>query len=288
MPDPIRSVGRPRLEWLETFLAITESGSFTRAAERVARSQSAISLQVRRLEAIVGARLFERDTRHVRLSAAGERLVPQARRALEAADTAIVAARNQPRRSLRIGVPEEYADGLIPGLLDGMGRHDPAVAFEVQCAPSAVLEQRLDAKRLDVAFALADEIARAGTAVFTDPILWLRAPGRGLAAQRPLPVALFDQACSWRNRAIESLESAAIDYRVVFTSASVAGVRAGIRAGFAVGALARSTAGRDLEAIEPAVAPPALPPAALVLLRGAAREVDLAPLLARVRRRLDG
>ncbi len=278
---------RPRLEWLETFLAIAESGSLTRAGERLARSQSAISLQLRRLEEVVGAKLFERDTRRVRLTAAGERLVPQAHRALDAADTAVTLARSQQRRTIRVGVPEEYADALIPGLLDGVSRHDPAIAFEVQCAASGVLEERLGAKQLDLVFALSDEIEGRGVSVLTDPIVWLQARGSDLFAQRPLPVALFDQACSWRSRAIEALESAAIDYRVVFTSASVAGVRAGIRAGFAVGALAQSTAG-ELERIRDGDAPSPLPKAELVLLRGHVRDQDVAPLVARVRQRLAG
>lgn len=278
---------RPRLEWLETFLAIAESGSLTRAGERLARSQSAISLQLSRLEEVVGARLFERDTRRVRLTAAGERLIPQAHRALDAADTAVAAARSQRRRTVRVGVPEEYADGLVPGLLDGLSR-DPAVAFEVQCAASGALEQRLARRQLDFAFALADEVEDRGVPVFTDPIVWLQARGSALFAQRPLPVALFDQACSWRSRALEALEAAAIDYRVVFTSASVAGVRAGIRAGFAVGALAQSTAGEHLERIRGRDAPPPLPAAELTLLRGDVREEDVAPMVARVRRRLAG
>jgi DNA-binding transcriptional LysR family regulator len=272
-----------RLEWLQTFLVIVETGSLTRAGERVGRSQSAVSLQLRRLEEVVGTTLFERDTRRVRLTAAGERLVPKARRALAAADGAIAAVRGEERRTVRVGLPEEYADALIPGLLEGAGREDPRVALEVHCAASNLLERRLGARQLDLVFALADEIGARGALVFTDPIVWLQAPGSDLAARRPLPVALFDQACSWRNRAIEALECAAIDYRVAFTSASVAGVRAGIRAGFAVGALAQSTAGDELERIRGGDAPPPLPMAELVLLRGDAQDEDVARLVARVR-----
>lgn len=273
---------RPRLEWLETFLAIAETGSLTRAGGRVARSQSAVSLQLRQLEEALGARLFDRDTRHVALTAAGERLLPLARRTLESADAATLALRELPRRTVRVGVPEEYADRLLPEVLDAAGRHDPALVFEVECAASGELERRVRRRRLDLAIVLAEEIEGEGRPVCSDPVEWLQAPGPQLAQRRPLPVALFDQACSWRSKALAALEAAGIDYRVVFTSPSVAGVRAGIRAGFAVGALARSTAGPGLQPLEHTGAPPPLPPAELVLL-GVGSERDTGPLVERVR-----
>ena len=273
---------RPRLDWLETFLAIAETGSLTRAGRRIGRSQSAVSLQLQQLEQALGASLFERDTRHVALTAAGERLLPLARRTLESADAAALALRERPPRTVRVGVPEEYADRLVPEVLDVAGRHDPAVVFEIECAASAELERRVRQRQLDLAVALAEEIAAAGRPICSDPVEWLEAPGHALSRRRPLPVALFDHECSWRSKALAALEDAAIDYRVVCTSPSVAGVRAGIRAGFAVGALARSTAGPDLQPMRDPEAPPALPPAQLVLL-GGGEERDATRLIERVR-----
>jgi DNA-binding transcriptional LysR family regulator len=274
---------RPRLEWLETFLAIAETGSLTRAGTRVARSQSAVSLQLHRLEEVLGVRLFDRDTRHVRLTPPGERLIPLARRALEAADAAVLALDDRPRRTVRVGVPEEYADRLIPEVLGETGRHDPFLLFEVECAASPELEHRVRQRRLDLAIVLAEEIEGQGRPICSDPVAWLEAPGRGLSGRRPLPVALFDQACSWRSKALDALQTAGIDYRVVFTSASVAGVRAGIRAGIAVGALARSTGGAGLRTVDGPDAPPSLPPAELVLLGSGVGEADTDPLIERVR-----
>lgn len=274
---------RPRLDWLETFLAIAECGSLTRAGARVARSQSAVSLQLQRLEAALDCRLFERDTRHVRLTEAGERLLPLARQALEAADAAVLALRRPPRRTVRVGVPEEYADRLVPEVLDVAGRHDPALVFEVECAASGELERRVRQRRLDLALVLAEEIDGSGRPVCTDPVIWLEAGDRSPARQRPLPVALFDHACSWRSKALNALEDAGIDYRVAFTSASVAGVRAGIRAGFAVGALARSTAGPGVQQIVGESVPPPLPPAELVLIGSGVDAADASALVDRVR-----
>ena len=273
---------RLRLDWLETFLAIAETGSLTRAGRRIARSQSAVSLQLQQLEEALGARLFERDTRHVTLSAAGERLLPLARRTLESAAAAAQALQERPRRTVRVGVPEEYADRLVPEVLDATGRHDPSLVFEIECAASAELERRVRQRRLDLAVVLAEEIEGAGRPIGSDPVEWLEASGHELSRRRPLPVALFDQACSWRSKALAALDDAGIDYRVVCTSPSVAGIRAAIRAGFAVGALARSTAGPGLQSTQDPDAPPALPPAQLVLL-GAGEERDVVPLIERVR-----
>lgn len=266
---------RPRIEWLETFLAIAETGSLTRAAERIRRTQSAVSLQLRHLEAAVGARLFHRGNRRATLTPAGDKLLPLARRAVDAADAAAMVVRHHDRRVVRVGVPEEYADGLVPGLLRTLAQREPALVVEVQCASSPALEHRVRGGRLDLAFALAEETDAGGEPVADDPVVWLQAPGASAADRRPLPVAVFDHACSWRDRAINALEEAGIDYRIVFTSASVAGVRAGLRAGFAVGVLAASTAGAALTTVGGDNAPPALSPAELVLLRGSAPENDV-------------
>jgi|AntRauTorcE11898_2_1112593.scaffolds.fasta_scaffold00827_3 DNA-binding transcriptional LysR family regulator len=258
---------RLRLDWLETFLAIAETGSLTAAGERVARSQSAISLQLRQLEDAIGARLFERGHRTVRLTTVGERLRPYAHRVVEAADAALGVGEVHEDRLVRVGVPEEYAEGVIPRALAGLARHSVGLAVEVHCAESSVIEARVRSGRLDLAFAIADEIEEPGDRIATDPTVWLQAPGFDIS-RRPLPVALFDQACSWRRRAIAGLEAAGIEYRVAFTSASVSGVRAGIRSGLAVGALGLSTVTGDLERVTGEGAPAELPPAELVLLRG--------------------
>ncbi|MEM7408145.1 MAG: LysR family transcriptional regulator [Pseudomonadota bacterium] len=277
---------QPRLEWFETFLAIAEHQSFTGAGERLARSQSAVSLQLRQLEALTGRALFERDTRHVRLTAAGERMIPAAHRALEAAQAALRTSADAGRRLLKVGVPEEYVDRLVPALVQHTRGEDPGVAFEVECAPSAELEARLNARDIALAFVLADEVRAEGELVATDPIRWLQASGSTVSTERPLPVALFDRDCSWRNRALKALDNAGIDYRIAVTSSSVAGVRAGIRAGIAVGALAESTAGPALEDLVGPSAPPPLGRSRLVMLGDVPDDAHLAAALARVRRLL--
>jgi len=274
---------RPRLDWLETFLAIAETESLTHAASRVARSQSAVSLQLRQLEDALETRLFDRTTRHVHLTSAGERLLPWARNTLAAADAAALAVQDGALRVVRVGVPEEYTDRLLPELLEVAGRRDPGVEFEVECTDSAELERRVEQGRLDFAVVLADEIKGKGRAICSDPVLWMQAPGCDVSQKRPLPIALFDQACSWRRQAMDALAGAGLDYRVVFTSASVSGVRAGIRSGMAAGALARSTAGPDLEPVSDATKLPRLPDARLMLIGARIDDTDARLIVDRVR-----
>lgn len=280
-------MARPRLDWLETFVAIAETGSLTRAGAQIARSQSAVSLKLRQLEQSLGVRLFHRDTRHVQLTAAGEQLLPLARQTLEAMDAAVLALRGGPPSTLRVGVPEEYADRLLPTVLDVTARAEPLRVFQVECAASAELERRVCQQQLDLALVLAEEVEGAARPVCREPVLWLEAPLYSASRRRPLPVALFDRDCSWRRKALVALEKAGIEYRVVFTSASVAGVRAAIGAGLAVGALARSTAGPGLRPLTGTGAPPTLPPAQLALV-GADDDGQVASLVDRVRNALVG
>jgi len=277
---------RPRIEWLETFIAIVETGSLTKAAERIARSQSAVSLQLHQLQETVGAHLLVRRGRGMAPTPAGEKLLPIARRAVRAVREAAAVVRGDEHRVIRAGVPEEYADRLVPGLLADLAQREPALTMEVECTGSAILEHRVRNGQLDLAFALAEEIQGTGEPVATDPVVWLQKPGSGLSRRRPLPVALFDQACGWRDRAIEALDRSGIDFEIVLTSASVGGIRAGLRAGFAVGVLAASTAGTDLEAISGPATPPPLSAAELVLLRGASQAADAELLVSGARQQL--
>lgn len=277
---------RPRIEWLETFIAIVETGSLTKAAERIARSQSAVSLQLHQLEDTVGARLFGRRGRGMAPTPAGEKLLPIARRAVSAVREAGAVALDAGQRIVRAGVPEEYADHLVPGLLADLAERDPALTVEVECTSSPILERRVRSGHLDLAFVLAEEIEGAGEPVAVDPVVWLQKAGSRLSRHRPLPVALFEQACGWRNRAIESLDRSGIDFEIVLTSASVGGIRAGLRAGFAVGVLAASTAGTGLERISGRGAPPSLSDAELVLLRGTSQAEDAELLVSGARQQL--
>lgn len=258
-----------KTEWLETFLAVVDQGGFTAATRRTHRTQSAISLQIRKLEEAVGARLLERNARAVKLTARGELLLPYARRVAAAVDEAALAMQApEAAESLRLGIPEEYAEGVLSELLGAFRRTHPDVALEVVCAGTPELERRLDSSALDLALVLGEESQRMGEPLGRDQIVWATSRGRPLADVSPLPVALFDYDCCWRRWALDALDAGGVDYRIVFSSANVTGVRAAVGAGVAVGALARGTLGAGLRPVGSSLGLGALPDSSLMLIAG--------------------
>ncbi|UEX77718.1 LysR family transcriptional regulator [Spiribacter halobius] len=272
-----------RSDWLETFLAAVETRSFTAAARRVHRSQSAVSLQIGKLEAAVGHRLLVRGPGGLRPTAAGERLLPYVRHAADAVEAVTHALTADTPRLLRLGLPDEYADGTLTDVLARFTRAHPQTSLEVTCGRSALLEPLVLAGELDLALVLADEVRTAGEQLAEDPTLWLQsAAPEGPPDEGTLPIAVFDQECSWRRWALEALESHGIDYRIVFSSGSAAAIRAAIRSGVAVGLLGASSATRDLRPFSGSASMALMPTTRLILLRADRTAAEPAATLGRL------
>ncbi|MBA1149392.1 LysR family transcriptional regulator [Ectothiorhodospiraceae bacterium WFHF3C12] len=241
-------MARIRADWLDTFIAAVDTGSFTAAAQRVHRSQSAVSLQIGQLEQVLGRRLLDRGPGRLRPTVDGERLLPHVRRASEAIET-VSNVFSAPRPGpVRVGMPEEYADGILPELLARFGRTHPNALLEVDCAPSSSLEARVKDGSLDLAVALDEEIAGTGQLLAEDPTCWVASVNlHHHDRHEPLPVAVFDSECSWRRWALDALDDARIPYRIAYTSGNVSALRAAIRAGMAIGLLGASTLTDDLQ-----------------------------------------
>lgn len=266
---------RIRNDWLDTFIAAVESGSFTAAAERVHRSQSAVSLQIGQLELALGRRLLYRGPGGLQPTLDGEHLLPYVRRATEAIEAVSNAFASVEPQLLRIGVPDEYADGVLPEVVARFGRSHPNIMLEVQCAPSRALEERINAGSLDFAVVLEEEVKGSGTALVVDPTCWVASPSLvRYGAGGPVPVAVFDSECSWRRWALDTLKDAGIDYRIAYTSSSVAALRAAIRSGIAVGLMGASTVTDDIEPFPPFASIGSMPASRLIWL-GLARSDDV-------------
>jgi DNA-binding transcriptional LysR family regulator len=234
----------PRLEsgLLRTFLAIAEGGSFTRAAEAVHRTQSAVSMQVKRLEEGVGRPLFRRGGRGVVLTPPGEALLPKARRIVRLLDEAASSlAAEEVTGPVSIGVPEEYGSNLLPGILARFATIHPGVQVTVRCEPSDGYAAAVARGELDLAVVTAEPGEPEDAVLLHDPIEWVTSEAQGAHERDPLPLAMFDRGCWWRHRALEALEEAGRPYRIAYTSASVAGVQAAVSSGLAVAVLGRST-----------------------------------------------
>lgn len=240
MPEPLD------LSLLRSFVAVIESGSVLNAAARVGRSQSAVSMQIARLEAEVGRPLFHRDGRTLRANPAGEELLLHARRLLRLSDEALASLRRPEEAGLvRLGVPEDYAAYLLLPLLARFAQEFPLAEIELTCEPSSALLRRLESGRIDLA--LVTRYPGQNFAVLRrERFVWAATAEHEAWTRDPLPVALFEAGDIARRYAVEALQAADRPYRVVCSSRSLAGLIAVAQAGLAVVGLTESSVPPDL------------------------------------------
>lgn len=229
-------------ELLRSFIVVADAGSVTEGADRLHRSQSAVSLQLKRLEAVLGRRIFDRHGRGVELTDAGRRLLPVARDVAARLDAALrEIASDGLRGKLRIGIPDDHGRARLARIIGAFAQSHPLVELDVTCALSARFPEDLAKNRLDLAVYEVEAPSPDEDVLFEDPTFWASSVYRDLTRKRPTPVALFDHACWWRDAAITSLKSRGKPYRVVYSSQSVSGVIAAVEAGIAIGLLGRSS-----------------------------------------------
>ncbi|MCK0713857.1 LysR family transcriptional regulator [Chromohalobacter sarecensis] len=259
-----------RGEWLVTFAAVVEARSFTGAAKRLHRTQSAISMQIQQLEAAAGMPLLVRERAGVIPTEAGERLLPHARRTADALRDAAAMFNSDEMASgpLRIGIPEEYSGSELPQLLSHFQRSQPSVELLVQSASSDRLAAAIEEDALDLALLVADDNERhSGEVLLYDPTWWVVADNINLPTTGPLPLVLFDQACWWRQCALNQVNETGREWRITYTSDSIAGVAAAIQAGLGIGVLGKSTIPKGIRAVPKELKLPNLPGSQLILQR---------------------
>lgn len=235
---------------LRTFVAVVDDGGMSAAGLRVGRSQSAVSLQVKRLEDLVGAALFRRDSRDLALTPAGETLLPFARRLLALNEQALAAL--APARLtgvVRLGVVQDFAETALAGVLARFAEAHPNVALETRVGSSSALRDAVAHAGLDVCLAVG--AAEGAAAARTVPMVWLAAEQAPAALPAPLPLALLDPPCSYRRAALEVLEAAGVAHRIAYAGPSLSAVLAAVRAGLAVTVRTTDLAGRGIVALAP-------------------------------------
>ena len=221
------------LDLLKTFIAIADTGSFTRAADDVGRTQSAVSMQIKRLEDIVGRSLFARDGRQNRLTVHGEKLLDYARRIVKLSDEAVMAfTKPELTGTVRFGTPDDYADRFLPEILARFARTHPLVQVDVDCRSSDALVQLVRRGELDVSL-ITSEYGGTGTeTVRTEPLVWVVSQRHCPHLQPVLPVALSEAGCAWRKMTMEALDR---PYRIAYASNNSNAVNAAVLSGLAVG-----------------------------------------------------
>jgi DNA-binding transcriptional LysR family regulator len=228
------------LDQLRTFIAIAETGSFTRAAEAVFKTQSAVSMQIRRLEERIGKQIFQRDGRASRLTEEGERLLSYARRMVRLNDETVAAFDDAELcGSVRLGTPDDYADRFLPEVLARFARSNPRVEVSVICEQSYELIRH--ARAGDVDLAIVTHCGESNVEVIRrEPLLWVASAHHPVMDGEVLPLALSKPPCAWRAAAIDALVGTGRKHRVLYQSSNATATAAAVLAGLAVSVLAES------------------------------------------------
>ena len=270
---------------LRAFVFIAEDGSFTRAAQRVGRTQSAVSMQVQRLEAVVGERLLSRGKGgHVQLTPHGEFLLVRARELLTLNDQIWTSFRTPAvQGSVRLGTPDDYALRYVPQILRRFAERHPSVQVDVLCLPSHLLVERLHQGELDLTLCSEGHEPPGWPAVqvWRGPLSWVTSTQYAPHRQDPMPMALaVGEHCTWSLSAKRALDSVGRAYRVAYSAGTLMGTLAPVMAGLAVTVSPTTWLPEGLRVMRADEGMPALPEFGILLLRGAHARQPVADALA--------
>lgn len=252
---------------LKTFLRVAGTGSFTQAADSMGRTQAAISLQIKRLEEITGKSLLERTNKKVILTAAGETMVAYARRML----TISQELKNRFEESdlegeVYLGTPEDFATAYLPQVLAGFARSHPHTQLNVKCDLTLHLHEGFDRGEYDIVLLKREaDTTTEGVMIWHKPLVWV-AGDTSPEAAAVVPLVLAPQPCVYRKRAFESLDKVHRQWRVVYTSPSLAGTIAAVKAGLGVTVLPKNMVPHGLTVLDSNSGLPELPHAEITLL----------------------
>ncbi len=237
-----------QIESLRTFIALSQAKNFTKTGIQVNLSQSAVSMQIKRLENEVGKKLFDRIGKTVKLTAEGSVLINYAMRIVKEHDEA-VAALSKPNMEghIRFGSPEHYTAGVLPGLLAHFARSYPDVTVEMRCENSDVIKDCVDNGALDLG--ICTQLSQGGQVIAHDPVVWVAEPKFVMQKHKPLSLATFEEDCIFRIWALEALEKAGIEYRIVYVSRSISGLLDAVKSGFAIAPIIKSNVSSDLKIV---------------------------------------
>ena len=223
------------IDQLKTFLAIAETGNFTKAAEDVNKTQSAVSMQMKRLEEMIGRALFAREGRGSKLTEEGARFIDRARRMVDLNDELVsVYTRPNLTGTVRLGTPDDYAELFLPQVLAKFARTHPMVTVDVDCVGSAILFERVKRSEIDLALVTLRASDGESEIVRTEQLRWVTSSRHNTHMLPVLPLASADSGCLWRRSAEEGLTKLQRPYRVAYTSPNRSALDAAVLQGLAI------------------------------------------------------
>jgi DNA-binding transcriptional LysR family regulator len=227
------------IDLLRSFVSVVDAGGFTRAGDRVHRTQSTVSQQIRRLEQTLGRQLLHRNGKQSTPTEEGERLLSYARRILALAEEARdVVARPAGEGVVRLGIPEDFAVYRLAEALAEFARSRPGLRLDVRCGLSVRMARDLERGELDLALFKREPGEVGGIATWPECLHWVTSRRHPIDARSSsVPLAVFEQGCLYRNRAIHALEAADRAWHIAYTSPNLPGIQAAISAGLGVSIL---------------------------------------------------
>jgi DNA-binding transcriptional LysR family regulator len=255
---------------MRTLLAAVEAGSFAGAARKVGRSESAVSLQLKRLEEQIGEPVFLRAGKQMTLTGAGARLVEYARRLLDLNDEALSAAsESSTGGTVTLGVPHDVTETWLPAVLEGFRRSHPSATLKVVEGRSAILLSRLADDQIDLAIVFSAK--RPENAVWSAdlPMAWIGRDDYGVRKNQPLRLAAFDPPCFFRAAAIASLEHAGIDWSIGYVSNTLPDLWSAVKLDLGIAVRTPAAVPAGLAILDSKHGLPDLPPLNVSLCRSA-------------------
>ncbi len=249
-----------QMDWLRAFVAVVDAGSLSAAAPVLHRSQSAVSMQIKKLEGILGKPVLLRGPRQMEITAAGTELLSYARRMLELQAQTHASLFGAPLEGrVRLGVPDDYAGPYLTPVLRSFASRHHGVEIELTCEQSTSLIPKVMRGDLDLALISRDKPQR-GALLFDEPMVWVGAPQFEIWRKNPLPIAVYESGSLARTAALAALGAQRRPYRVVYHSASLAGQVAAVESGLAIAALTRCSVPPSLQTLSNLPKEHALPP----------------------------
>ena len=245
---------------LRSFLAIVDTGSFTRAAERVHKTQSAVSMHIRRLEEQLGCALFVKQGRGAKLSPQGEKLIDFARKIVQVEAGAFAAlSRKGLKGSVRVGIPDDYAEVFLADIVAHFRQRHPMVEMTVVCEGSPELAAQAREGALDLALITDFDGMHGVEVIREEPLVFVASKRFEVSRDAPLPLALGSVKCLWRKIAEDALCDIPLATRGLFFSKNYSAISTVVRAGLAATVLPVGMAGPDLRVLGPEYGLPKLP-----------------------------
>jgi len=256
----------PNSELLRTFCVVAESGNVTQSASKMSRTQSAISVQIKKLEDYFSVELFERQARGMVLSESGRKLLPLAKNALKEVDQIANLFSTPLSGKVRVGIPDDYNDTILEIALAKFCKRHTNVEVFVQSGCTAGFPDAIAKNKLDIAVYSARPVSKKD-AFFSEPTVWVCATHFKFDKNDSIPMAIIDRHCWWRNVATNALDESGISWRTAYLSANFASLKASIRSGLAVGVLALSAVEDSMRVLGKKEGFPSLPSSSLQLLK---------------------